>query len=168
MGNYREPQSANEAALQNILGEQNELREPQSVTEFYLKEILEKGGGGGTVVIDLTDDEITAINRAFQTWLMSALQSPNTMVYHTERIDLPTMATAFNRMAAGDNIAINLPLGGIPMQSRPTVVQTANMNIGTHSLIPNLPIGGGAHASGMVDLMANDELIEIVGLISVS
>lgn len=47
MGNYREPQSANEAALQNILGEQNELREPQSVTEFYLKEILEKGGGGG-------------------------------------------------------------------------------------------------------------------------
>lgn len=57
MGNYREPQSANEAALQNLLGEQNELREPQSVTEFYLKEILEKGGGGGSGLPDVTSDD---------------------------------------------------------------------------------------------------------------
>lgn len=48
MGKYREPQSANEAALQNLLGEQNELREPQSPVEFYLQELIEQGGGGGS------------------------------------------------------------------------------------------------------------------------
>lgn len=48
MGNkYRDPQSPNEAILQNILGEENELREPRSVTEYYLQEILKQGGGGG-------------------------------------------------------------------------------------------------------------------------
>lgn len=48
-GNFRDPQSANEAILQNILGEDNELREPQSVTEFYLQKILEQGGGGSAL-----------------------------------------------------------------------------------------------------------------------
>lgn len=57
MGKYREPQSANEAALQNLLGEQNELREPQSVTEFYLKEILEKGGGGGSGELPVVEEQ---------------------------------------------------------------------------------------------------------------
>lgn len=51
MGNYREPQSANEAALQNILGEQNELREPQSPVEFYLQEIIEQSGGKSDVTV---------------------------------------------------------------------------------------------------------------------
>lgn len=51
MGNkYRDPQSPNEAILQNILGEENELREPRSVTEYYLQEILKQGGGGTEVV----------------------------------------------------------------------------------------------------------------------
>lgn len=45
--NFRDPQSANEALLQNLLGAENEIREPQSVTEYYLKRILEEGGGGG-------------------------------------------------------------------------------------------------------------------------
>ena len=49
MGKYREPQSANEAALQNLLGEQNELREPQSPVEFYLQELIEQGGGGSSL-----------------------------------------------------------------------------------------------------------------------
>ena len=43
---FRTPQSANEALLQNILGAENKIREPQSVIEYYLKEILEKGTGG--------------------------------------------------------------------------------------------------------------------------
>ena len=44
---FRTPQSANEALLQNILGAENEIREPQSVTEYYLKKIWEEGTGGG-------------------------------------------------------------------------------------------------------------------------
>lgn len=44
---FRTPQSANEALLQNILGAENDIREPQSVTEYYLKKIWEEGTGGG-------------------------------------------------------------------------------------------------------------------------
>lgn len=40
---FRDPQSANEALLQNILGAENEIREPQSVIETLLKEIWEGG-----------------------------------------------------------------------------------------------------------------------------
>lgn len=46
---FRDPQSANEAILQNILGAQNVLREPQSVVEFYLQKILEQGSGSSVV-----------------------------------------------------------------------------------------------------------------------
>lgn len=44
---FRTPQSANEAILQNMLGAENELREPQSVVEDLLQQILEQGQGGG-------------------------------------------------------------------------------------------------------------------------
>lgn len=40
---FRTPQSANEALLQNILGADNPIREPQSVIETLLKEILDGG-----------------------------------------------------------------------------------------------------------------------------
>lgn len=40
------PQSRNEAILQNILGAENELGDPQSRIEELLQEILEQGGGG--------------------------------------------------------------------------------------------------------------------------
>lgn len=40
------PQSANEAILQNMLGADNELREPQSRIETLLLMLLEQGGGG--------------------------------------------------------------------------------------------------------------------------
>lgn len=44
-GTHDAPRSAIEAILQNMVGEQNELREPQSRNEELLLEILEKGGG---------------------------------------------------------------------------------------------------------------------------
>ena len=57
MGNkYRDPQSPNEAIMQNILGEENELREPRSVTEFYLQEILKQGGGGADIPTPTAED----------------------------------------------------------------------------------------------------------------
>lgn len=49
MADFEEPQSRNEAILQNILGADNELPEPQSRVEELLQDILEQGGtGGGT------------------------------------------------------------------------------------------------------------------------
>lgn len=46
-GTHDAPQSANEAILQNMLGENNELREPQSRIEQLLLELLEQGKSGG-------------------------------------------------------------------------------------------------------------------------
>lgn len=42
-----EPQSRNEAILQNILGADNELLPPESRIEILLQELLAKLGGGG-------------------------------------------------------------------------------------------------------------------------
>lgn len=42
---FEEPQSRNEAILQNMLGAENVLPEPQSRIEELLQEILEQGGG---------------------------------------------------------------------------------------------------------------------------
>ena len=50
---FGEPQSRNEAILQNMLGASNELGEPQSRIEYLLMELLDAwqnldpGGGGG-------------------------------------------------------------------------------------------------------------------------
>lgn len=43
---FLEPLSANEAILQNMLGGENELREPESRIEALLLELLEQGGTG--------------------------------------------------------------------------------------------------------------------------
>ena len=47
MANFDAPQSRNEAILQNMLGANNEIGEPQSRIEALLIQILETGGGGG-------------------------------------------------------------------------------------------------------------------------
>ena len=52
MADFDEPQSRNEAILQNILGADNELEEPQSRIEDLLQQILEQGGTGGSVDVD--------------------------------------------------------------------------------------------------------------------
>ena len=46
MPDFNEPQSRNEAILQNMLGADNVLPEPQSRIEELLQEILEQGQGG--------------------------------------------------------------------------------------------------------------------------
>lgn len=46
---FLEPLSANEAILQNMLGAENELREPESRIEELLLELLEQGSTGGEV-----------------------------------------------------------------------------------------------------------------------
>ena len=45
MGKYGNPQSRNEAILQNILGEENELFPPESRIEELLQAILDQGSG---------------------------------------------------------------------------------------------------------------------------
>lgn len=68
------PQSRNEAILQNILGANNVLGEPQSRIEALLMQILDQGGGGGgggavdsvngqtgTVVLDAEDVGASAV-----------------------------------------------------------------------------------------------------------
>ena len=47
MAEFDEPQSRNEAIVQNLLGATNEIPEPQSRMETLLQEILGKLGGGG-------------------------------------------------------------------------------------------------------------------------
>lgn len=49
MAEFDEPQSRNEAIVQNILGATNEIPAPQSRMETLLQEILGKLGGGGDV-----------------------------------------------------------------------------------------------------------------------
>ena len=49
MPDFNEPQSRNEAILQNCLGANNELGEPQSRIEELLMQLLEALSGGGDV-----------------------------------------------------------------------------------------------------------------------
>ena len=49
MANFEQPQSRNEAILQNILGADNQLAEPQSRIEMLLQLLLQELGGGGDV-----------------------------------------------------------------------------------------------------------------------
>lgn len=49
MADFEQPQSRNEAILQNILGADNQLPEPQSRIETLLQLLLQELGGGGDV-----------------------------------------------------------------------------------------------------------------------
>lgn len=49
MADFEQPQSRNEAILQNILGAENTLPEPQSRIETLLIDLLNQLGGGGDV-----------------------------------------------------------------------------------------------------------------------
>lgn len=49
MADFEQPQSRNEAILQNILGADNQLAEPQSRIETLLQLLLQELGGGGDV-----------------------------------------------------------------------------------------------------------------------
>ena len=64
--NYNEPQSANEAILQNILGEDNELREPQSRIETLLIAWLEKSA---PVVPETDGDYKLHVEDGVATWV---------------------------------------------------------------------------------------------------
>lgn len=64
MDDFRKPQSANEAILQNILGAENELRAPQSVIEELLIQISEMSGGSSDVLVPWLNGTITEIKAA--------------------------------------------------------------------------------------------------------
>ena len=49
MADFEQPQSRNEAILQNILGADNQLLQPQSRIETLLQQLLQELGGGGDV-----------------------------------------------------------------------------------------------------------------------
>lgn len=49
MADFEQPQSRNEAILQNILGADNKLLQPQSRIETLLQQLLQELGGGGEV-----------------------------------------------------------------------------------------------------------------------
>lgn len=69
--NFGEPQSRNEAILQNILGADNELLPPESRIEALLQAILEQGAMGGSTkkfqlveTIEVTESGVSSIERA--------------------------------------------------------------------------------------------------------
>lgn len=56
---FEQPQSRNEAILQNMLGAQNELVPPQSRIEALLQAILEQGTGGQVTTDKIADGAVT-------------------------------------------------------------------------------------------------------------
>lgn len=73
------PKSRNEAILQNMLGAENELEEPQSRIEYLLQEILEQGGTG----------EVTSAAVATAIGSMSSAQKQSTR----ESLDVSAIPT---------------------------------------------------------------------------
>ena len=62
-GTHDAPQSAIEALLQNLVGEENDIREPQSRNEALLKELLESGFISGTASsVDYLTEPPTSAN----------------------------------------------------------------------------------------------------------
>ena len=70
-GTHNAPQSANEAILQNMLGETNELREPQSRIEELLIELLETLEGSGIAVPTTDGDYKLHVENGIATWVSS-------------------------------------------------------------------------------------------------
>lgn len=78
MADHDAPQSANEAILQNILGETNPIREPQSRIEELLIELLEQLEEmeiGGIALPTTDGDYKLHVENGVATWVsMSALE----------------------------------------------------------------------------------------------
>lgn len=68
-GTHEAPQSANEAILQNMVGETNSLREPQSRIEELLIELLETLEGSGITVPTSDGDYILHVENGVATWI---------------------------------------------------------------------------------------------------
>lgn len=68
-GTHEAPQSANEAILQNMVGETNSLREPQSRIEELLIELLETLEGSGISVPTSDGDYILHVENGVATWI---------------------------------------------------------------------------------------------------
>lgn len=118
---FRTPQSANEALLQNILGAENEIREPQSVTEYYLKKILEKGTGGGDIYVhNLTIIDLSVRpNRKYITTIINDIAEPFNYTSFVDWAIEKEMASAekvipisgFSYWAGSENNVLCLPVG---------------------------------------------------------
>lgn len=75
---HGEPQSPNEAILQNMLGENNVLREPQSRIEALLIELLGVLEGGGMVLPSADGDYILHVENGVAAWVeTNALEVQN-------------------------------------------------------------------------------------------
>ena len=83
------PQSRNEAILQNILGANNVLGEPQSRIEALLMQILDQGGGGGGAV--------NSVNGQTGTVVLTAADFDIYRVVYT--VDFDTAAVTCNKTA---------------------------------------------------------------------
>lgn len=68
-GNHEAPQSPNEAILQNMLGEENELREPQSRIEELLLELLEQQSAAAPAIPENDGDYKLHVENGVATWV---------------------------------------------------------------------------------------------------
>ena len=67
--NFDAPQSANEAILQNMLGAENTLREPQSRIETLLIALLEQLQAGAPAIPEEDGDYKLHIEDGVATWV---------------------------------------------------------------------------------------------------
>ena len=68
-GNHETPESPNEAILQNMLGENNELREPQSRIEELLLELLDQLSAGAPAIPESDGDYKLHIENGEASWV---------------------------------------------------------------------------------------------------
>lgn len=76
-GTHEAPQSANEAILQNMVGETNELRDPQSRIEALLTELLGTLEGSGITVPTSDGDYILHVENGVATWVSTSALEVN-------------------------------------------------------------------------------------------
>ena len=114
-------QSRNENILENILGAQNPLGEPQSREEALLMQILEQGGGGGSSTLaGLTDVSVTSpsneqilkydsetgkwVNDNIENEIeLSKTAGPSSIVSFISETDMPYKSVLVNVVATGGN-----------------------------------------------------------------
>ena len=92
MADFEKPMSRNEAIVQNMLGAQNELGEPQSRMEALLMQLLEQGGGGKTlynhfvVIESYTEDTESYIRANIVTSTSSSLGTLSALKDYVETV----------------------------------------------------------------------------------